>query len=109
MSVAGLVDGVVGFVASRVVPWFDVWLLAALAGFCLIVLAVILSRARRRRHARARAARLEWGIHDLKQKLRSRLAEPRQFCDASAVAFPTLGASSAFEADLEAAARSVME
>ncbi len=112
MSVAGLVDGVVGFVASiasRMTSWFDAQLLAAFAGFCLIVVAVVLSRARRRRNARARAARLEWGIHDLKQKLRSRLAEPRQFCDSSAVAFPTLGASNAFEADLEAAARSVME
>ncbi len=111
MGVAGLPDGIAGFVASalaRVPPWLDVRLLAIGVGLVVAVLAVIAIRARRRRRARAQAVRLEWGIHSLKQKLRSRLSEPREFFDARAVAFPTLGASGAFEADLEAAARAVM-
>lgn len=110
MGVAGL-DGVAGFIASalaRVPLWLDVRLLVIGVGLVVAALAALAVRARRRRQARAQAVRLEWGIHSLKEKLRSRLSEPREFLDARAVAFPTLGASSAFEADLEAAARAVM-
>jgi tetratricopeptide (TPR) repeat protein len=109
MGVAGLLDGVVGFLASavaRIPVWLDVRVLAAGLAVCAAVAAVLALRARRRRQAQA--VRLEWGIHTLKEKLRSRLSEPREFFDPRAAAFPTLGASTAFEADLEAAARSVM-
>ena len=56
------------------------------------------SSAAPRRSELAQAARLQWGIHELKEQLRRRLAEPRApFADGTAAA-PTLGAGAAFEA-----------
>jgi tetratricopeptide (TPR) repeat protein len=93
---------------ARLPEWLDARILAIVAASCVVALAAAGFRARRRTQARAQTARIEWGIHNLKERLRSRLSEPREFFDPNAVAFPTLGASNAFEADLEAAARSVM-
>jgi tetratricopeptide (TPR) repeat protein len=64
---------------------------------------------RRRKVGRARAARMEWRVHDLKEQLRARLAEPREPFAGPAAAAPTLGASAAFEADIETAARTVLK
>lgn len=111
MGVAGLFDGVWVAVVSalaRLPVWFDARVLAVPAAVCAILLAATFFRARRRQRERAGAHRLEWRIHDLKEMLRQRLSEPREPFVEGAGASPTLGASAVFEADIEAAARSVM-
>jgi tetratricopeptide (TPR) repeat protein len=110
MSVASLIEGMrglgvaaLGFVAAQGPRTI------AAAGLALALLVgVMLWRIRRRRSARARAVRLQWGIHELKQQLRTRLAEPRALFGDGVVAAPTLGASAALEADIEAAAEAVL-
>src|SRR5262245_38327051 len=102
MSVAYLLEALGGYGLSALG-----WIAARDAGtlaFAGIVLALLLGstihRLRRRRAARARAIRLQWGIHDLKEQLRLRLVEPKAPFANGAPAAPTLGASAAFEADL---------
>ncbi len=111
MGVAGLLDGVWEITLAalaRLPVWFDARVLAVPAGVCAILLAATFVRARRRQKERAGANRLEWRIHDLKEMLRQRLAEPREPFAEGAAAAPTLGASAVFEADIGAAARTVM-
>jgi tetratricopeptide (TPR) repeat protein len=111
MGVAGLFDDVWAAVVFALAPlsvWFDARLLAVPAGVCVVLLTATVVRARRRQRERAGASRLEWRVQDLKEMLRQRLAEQREpFVDGAAAA-PMLGASAVFEADIEAAARSVM-
>lgn len=108
MDVARLLDGAFAYVlaATR-------WLGSRHTGW-LVAIGVVLALAggaihwmRRRRAARKTAAGPESGVGLLKERLRVRLAEPAEpFADA--VAGPTVGAGEAFEADLEAAARTVL-
>ena len=110
MSVASLLDGMRGYwrALGNWIAALDAGTLAV-AGFVLagLIGATIYRRARRK-SALARAARLQWGIHDLKERLRLRLAEPKApFADGIDWA-PTMGACEAFEADIEAAANTVL-
>ena len=110
MSVASLLDGLrghgyalLGWVAAH-----NFTMLAAFGLFAAALLGTALYRRHRRQTAVARAARLQWGIHDLKERLRLRLAEPQTpFADGVDCA-PTMGAREAFEADIEAAAKTVL-
>jgi len=107
MDVASLLDGmrVHGYLLAGWLTARDVGLLAV-AGLILIGLAAY--RSRRRQWARARSARVQWGVHDLKERLRLRLAEPGvPFADGVGSA-PTIGAWEILEADIEAAARTVL-
>jgi tetratricopeptide (TPR) repeat protein len=97
-----------GFAALGFVAAQDPRAVAATALTFALLAAIALWRYGRRRSARARAVRLEWGIHDLKQQLGSRLAEPRALVGEGVTAAPTLGASAALEADIEAAAKAVL-
>lgn len=110
MSVASLLEGMRAF-AVAALYWIidhDVSTIAAIALVLAAIAGLAIHRGRRRRTALARAARLQWGIHDLKEQLRRRLADPRSpFADDAATA-PTLGAAAGFEADIEAAANSVL-
>jgi tetratricopeptide (TPR) repeat protein len=110
MSVASLLDGMRGY-GHALGDWIATPEASALAvaGFVLAgLIGATIYRNARRKSALARAARLQWGINDLKQRLRLRLAEPRApFADGIDWA-PTMGACEAFEADIEAAANSVL-
>jgi tetratricopeptide (TPR) repeat protein len=109
MSVASLLEGMrghgvaaLGWIAHHGSTFAAVLLIAAVLVFALVF------RRRRRQAAVASAARLQWGIHDLKEQLRIRLAEASApFADGIDGA-PTMGACEAFEADIEAAARNVL-
>lgn len=110
MRVASLLDGVQGY-GHAVAYWIaalDVRTLAAV-GFALAgLIAGTVYRRRSRRSALARAARLQWNIHDLKERLRMRLAEPKTPFAGGMGCAPTMGAREGFEADIEAAARTVL-
>ena len=68
MSVASLLDGMRGYGHWIAAP--DAGTLAV-AGFVLAgLIGATIYRHARRKSALARAARLQWGIHDLKQRLR---------------------------------------
>jgi len=109
MGVAGFLDGVLVHVsAARALGPFNATTLVILGVSVAAVLAVVVYALRRRRTDRAQAARLEWRVHDLKEQLRRRLAEPREPFAGPSTPAPTLGASAAFEADIEAAARTVL-
>src|SRR5262245_50599567 len=110
MSVASLLEGMRAFAVAGLywVIDHDASTLAVVGLLLAAVAGVAMHRAGRRRTALVQAARLQWGIHDLKEQLRRRLADPRSpFGDGAATA-PTLGAAAAFEADIEAAANSVL-
>jgi tetratricopeptide (TPR) repeat protein len=110
MSAAFLLEAMWGH-GLALVGWIAVHDTGILALWGLVLAATAagaIIRLRLRRATRARAARLAWGIHDLKEQLRTRLAEPKAPFVNGAAAAPTLGATAAFEADLEAAARSVL-
>ena len=112
MDVASLLDGLRGY-GYALLRWIAAHDASTLAIGGLILAGLLggaVYQRRRSRTALARAARLQWGIHDLKERLRRRLAEPRTpFADADvAAAAPTVGASEAFEADIEAAAKTVL-
>jgi predicted negative regulator of RcsB-dependent stress response len=110
MSVAGLLDGVLGY-AHALADWAIVLGSGTLAAALLIATAIAgagIVRVRQRRKSVARAARLQWGIHELKERLGSRLAEPHTPFANGADGAPTMGAREAFEADIEAAARTVL-
>lgn len=110
MSVASLLDGMRGY-EHALVYWIAARDASTLAVAGLVLVGLIggtIYRRRRRKSALVRAARLQWGIHDLKERLRVRLAEPRApFADGIDRA-PTMGACEGFEADIEAAAKSVL-
>jgi tetratricopeptide (TPR) repeat protein len=110
MSLASLIDGVTGWsVAALAFAAAQEAYILAFTGLALaMLLGVTAWRLRRRRSARARAVRLQWGIRDLKQQLMTRLAEPRALFVDGVAAAPTLGASAALEADIEAAAKAVL-
>jgi tetratricopeptide (TPR) repeat protein len=110
MGIAGLLDGVRGH-GYALLGWVAAYNFSIFFAFGLLAAAVLgtaIYRRRRRQTAVARATRLQWDIHDLKERLRSRLAEPQTpFADGVGCA-PTMGAREAFEADIEAAARTVL-
>ncbi|MBX9589474.1 MAG: hypothetical protein K2X43_09215 [Hyphomonadaceae bacterium] len=110
MGVASLLDGMRSY-GHGLASWIaahDGTALAAVGIALAGLVGVTAYRRHRRKSALARAARLQWGIHDLKERLRVRLEEPRApFADGIDRA-PTLGASEALEADIEAAARTVL-
>jgi len=110
MGVASLLDGVRGY-GHGVAHWIaahDATLLAV-AGLALAGLAgVAVYRRHRRKSALARAARLQWGVRELKERLRLRLEEPKAPFADSIDRAPTLGVCESFEADIEAAARTVL-
>ncbi len=110
MSVAGLLEGLerLGLGALHWMSGLDTRT-ALVAGLALGTAILVLVVRRQRKHvALARAARLQWGIHDLKEQLRRRLADTRSPFASEPAALPTLGASAALEADIEAAAKSVL-
>jgi tetratricopeptide (TPR) repeat protein len=83
-------------------------MLAGLAGAIVVLLAIKVILRRRRRAAKARADRVRDEAIILKDQLRQRLSEPATLFAGGINAAPTMGASEAFEGDIEAAARSVL-
>jgi tetratricopeptide (TPR) repeat protein len=85
--------------------------LAALAGAGAVVLAIALVVVvrRRRRATAARSQRVRSEAEVLKEELRLRLSEPAILFANGISAAPTMGASEAFEGDIEAAARTVLQ
>jgi tetratricopeptide (TPR) repeat protein len=73
-----------------------------------VLLAIKVILRRRRRAAKARADRVRDEAIILKDQLRQRLSEPATLFAGGINAAPTMGASEAFEGDIEAAARSVL-
>src|SRR5262245_25557484 len=84
------------------------WLAAMAAAALVLGIAFIVVR-RRRRAAAARSQRVRGQAEGLKEELRLRLSEPAiLFANGIGVA-PTMGACEAFEGDIEAAARTVLQ
>jgi tetratricopeptide (TPR) repeat protein len=109
MGVASLLDGMrgQGYMFSMW-PARDVTLLLTAGLVVAAAMCITVYRIRRQQWARARAARLQWGVQDLKERLRLRFAEPGvPFVDGAGSA-PTMGAWEILEADIEAAARTVL-
>lgn len=108
--VARLLDGIWSN-GHALVQWISTRDAAGLAAIGLILVALVavrVYRGRRRKAALARAARLQLSIHNLKENLRLRLAEPAAPFAGGIDRAPTLGACEAFEADIEAAAKTVL-
>lgn len=83
-----------------------IWALAA----GLVVLALLVAARRRRaggRHRQPKAAALTQS-HELREELRRKLAEPAGLFAEPANGAPTMGAAEAFEADIDAAAKTVL-
>jgi|SoiMethySBSTD1v2_1073268.scaffolds.fasta_scaffold21540_7 tetratricopeptide (TPR) repeat protein len=90
--------------------WPSLGLLLALAviGFaCLVVAGLVIGR-RRRHEAQAQSERVRSTAMSLKEQLRRRLSEPPVLFAGVANVAPTMGASEAFESDIEAAAHTVL-
>ena len=82
---------------------------AALAGVIALLVALsIFLRRRRRQVEQVQAERVRDEATLLKSHLRQRLSEPVSLFASGVNAAPTMGASEAFEGDIEAAARTVM-
>ena len=82
---------------------------AALAGVIVLLVALsIFLRRRRRQVEQVQAERVRDEATLLKSHLRQRLSEPVSLFASGVNAAPTMGASEAFEGDIEAAARTVM-
>ena len=80
-----------------------------LAGVVVILLAIAtLLRRRRRRVAQVQAKRVRDEAALLKDRLRQRLSEPASLFANGINTAPTMGASEAFEGDIEAVARTVL-
>lgn len=110
MDFASLLDGVWGH-ALMLVDWLgslNVGVLGVVVAVLAGVLGGVVRQANQRRTRRAMAARLQWAVHDLRERLRSRLAEPSAPFISPAGAAPTVGASEAFEADIEKVAKTVL-
>jgi len=109
MDVAKLLDSVLVY-ALAATRWLSLQHVGTLVvvGAILLTLAVAgLYRMRRWRAGREKTTRLQGGVRLLKERLRRRLAEPAEpFADTGAG--PTVGASEAFEADIEEAAKTVL-
>jgi len=107
----GLLEGVAGAVGALLLVRGGAGpgMLAAIAAAVLALwIATRLLRRARRRARLQQAARVASQAQALKDELRSRLAEPRALFPELATAAPTMGASEAFEGDIEAAARTVL-
>jgi tetratricopeptide (TPR) repeat protein len=106
--------------ALQLVPGLPAWLVsssaqavAAIAGVAAIAaVGVAIAGALIRRHRQRIAARTEHvrGVaQGLKEELRMRLSEPDALFSDDLGAAPTMGASEAFESDIDAAARTVLQ
>jgi tetratricopeptide (TPR) repeat protein len=93
--------------APTALPWLGRELAIVLTAAALLTLAIALAYGRRRRRAPQTRATSD-PARTLKERLRRRLAQPPEVFAASAVPGPTLGASEAFESDLDAAASQVL-
>ena len=83
--------------------------LAGIAAAAVVVAIVWMTLRRRRRNAAARLRRVLSAAEVLKEELRLRLSEPPILLANGAGGAPTMGASEAFEGDIEAAARTVLQ
>jgi tetratricopeptide (TPR) repeat protein len=110
MDAPGLLLGVVGL-APTAMPWLGrehaIALGVALAAL-LALAGLLLYRLWWQRASGGMTTRQDDGARRLRDRLRQRLAEPAELSADAAVPGPTLGASEAFEADLEAAAKAVL-
>ena len=84
------------------------WLAAMAAAALVLGIAFIVVR-RRRRAAAARSQRVRGQAEVMKEELRLRLSEPAILFANGIGAAPTMGACEAFEGDIEAAARTVLQ
>jgi tetratricopeptide (TPR) repeat protein len=102
--------------AASLIGQMPLWLrnlgpgeLAVLAGAVVILLALaIRSRRRSRRKAQVKAERVRDEAALMKDRLRQRLSEPASLFANGINTAPTMGASEAFEGDIEAVARTVL-
>jgi tetratricopeptide (TPR) repeat protein len=109
MDATGLLLGVMGL-APKAMPWLDrehAIVLGVALGVLLALAGLLLYRLWWQRERGGRTTRRDDAARRLRERLRQRLSEPAELYDA-AMPGPTLGASQAFEADLEAAARAVL-
>ena len=90
-------------------PWLSAWeAFAGLSACALLLLTLAARRRRRRRRLEGRTARLRGETQALKEQLRASLVGPDGlFFDGIRVG-PTMGVHGAFEADIEAAAETVL-
>lgn len=110
MGVARLVDTLLAYGPSfAALPARVGFAAAAAAGVTATALLLLAISFRRRKGVRARVVRLDRRVLDLKEQLRTRLAEPREPFAGPSCAAPTLGACAAFEEDIENAARTVLK
>jgi tetratricopeptide (TPR) repeat protein len=111
MELVWLLQGAAGLI-GQVESWLrNPWpgALVVLAGAVAILLTIaVLSHRRRRRAAQVEAARVRDQAVFLKDQLRQRLSEPASLLAGGINTAPTMGASEAFEGDIEAAARTVL-
>src|SRR5262245_45398654 len=80
-----------------------------LGGLGAAALAVLILLRRSRRVAALRLQRIRGEMEALKQELRLRLSEPMALLAHGTGVAPTMGASEAFQSDIEAAARTVLQ
>jgi tetratricopeptide (TPR) repeat protein len=83
--------------------------LVALAAAAAVLVAVLVMLRRRRRGVTLRALRMRGEAEALKEELRLRLSEPAILLAHGTGGAPTMGASEAFQSDIEAAARTVLQ
>jgi tetratricopeptide (TPR) repeat protein len=105
MDAGGLVHGAAEQVLAFA-RWLSAgtWTAVVVVALALIILLLGVWCWVARRQRRTRLPRSEWGVRDLKERLRRRLAEPAASLAASGAGGPTLGVADAFDADIEAAA-----
>jgi tetratricopeptide (TPR) repeat protein len=89
-------------------PSLGILLALAAIGFVCLVVAGLVIRRRRRREAQVQSERVHGVALSLKDQLRQRLSEPPILFEDTTNTAPTMGASEAFESDIEAAARTVL-
>lgn len=82
---------------------------AAVVAIIVVALRALRWRGQRRRTSAARSARMQSEADALKQELRLRLSEPGAMFASSARAVPAVGAGEAFEVDVDAVARGVLQ
>src|SRR5262245_13193657 len=109
MDAAGLLFGVMALAPKAMPLLARAHLIALALGVAgLLVLAGGLLYWHRRQLTRRRRPAGDEGVHGLKERLRQRLAEPAELLADGTTLGPTLGAGEVFEADLEAAAKTVL-
>jgi tetratricopeptide (TPR) repeat protein len=110
MEFGWLLHGGVGLV-GQMPSWFrnpEPGALVVLAGVVILLAIAMLWRRSKRRAAHIQAERMRDEAAFLKDQLRQRLSEPASLLAGGINTAPTMGASEAFEGDIEAAARTVL-